>query len=220
MSLFVVLGFIVYIINGGERVKLYDEWIDQVEHISSYDALLSLVPKKGNEFGAENNIILYIYEDTCIEGINNPVFEGAMYQTGPGVIHLATLNKKVYPDIINEWDLVNNCSQYIWIYAGQYYDDYKLFSKCPDSNVIPFTNWIKQASHISVPFIVNHPNNVEFYWYERDEHHLGTLKPDDKREESTFVGHIFMARDAVEKYLIDIYLVKGSKPFIISSMNI
>ena len=77
----------------------------------------------GTYIVSENNILLALYDDTCAHDAHHSMFVSAHYQTGPGVLHLAAMNKNVYPQIMSDWNLPNNCTTFVWLNFGTAYED-------------------------------------------------------------------------------------------------
>ncbi|ETO15727.1 hypothetical protein RFI_21638 [Reticulomyxa filosa] len=121
--------------QGKHRVCLYHEWERPVESIETVEALNSLVPNdEADSMGAENNILLALYEDQCEQDAHNAIFIGSHYQTGPGVLHLAAMNKKVFPQIEADWELPSNCSHFVFIPKGSFYGDHATFQRLSDAS--------------------------------------------------------------------------------------
>merc|ERR1712228_236098 len=194
---------------GNEVVCLYDEWTKPIEKIESEQRLFELVPRQSP---TENNILLHLYADTCTEGLEHPFFAGAHYQTGPAVLHLAQMNyANVYPNIFSDWNLPSNCSLFIIIPIDKTYSDNKQFSVLQDTALPSFTAWINTNRRAQVNFVNNFGSDVKFYWYEKNPKYLDVMHANQKREEHTFLGHIFKATDAKDDTFIDLYVVDGHK---------
>lgn len=210
--------------NGEVRVRLYDEWQDPILYIQTEEKLFDLIPRKprrndnsktvynSNEQGSELTTLMFIYEDECDEGLTNPFFSGVLYQTGPGTIQVAALNKKVYPNIEREWNLAYNCSHFLFIPVFSHFEDYHNFNILNDQAMPRFSRWINENSRIVVPFHNDCDFDVDFFWYDKSETFLATLKPGQERTEHTFLGHAFLARQHETNKIIDAYLVENTNP--------
>lgn len=200
--LFIV--FVILEVSSEKRVRLYEEWVDPIEHVTSTNELFDLIPPNDpNNDGTQYAVLLYIYEDDCSDGLTNPLFIGAHYQTGPGLVLLSTLNKKIYPNIENHWNLPQNCSHFIWIPANKYFDDWSEFNRLPDQSLPIFSRWMNENRRVNVDFRNDLNEDIDFYWYEKDPVFLGTMKPGQVRNENTFLGHIFLAKKSSNGAIID-----------------
>ena len=115
-----------------EVVCLYEEWNPPVEKIESTEKLYQLLPRRSSGEKSENNYFLHLYTSECAAGVDHPFFGGAHYQTGPSVLHLASIEyDKVQPQIFDDC-LVHHIF-------------HQIFSICYDSNGIASTLFMAQG---------------------------------------------------------------------------
>lgn len=226
------IPLLLFIINVGhvlsvkspdnEVVCLYEEWMSPVEKIESKQRLFELVPNdgRGGESKTENNILLHLYTDECIEGLSHPFFAGAHYQTGPAVLHLASFNYKAfYPQLFSAWNLPTNCSLFIFIPIDKTFADSRDFNVLQVADLRSFTAFIHENRKTQCHFTNDFGKDVKFYWYEKNPKYLDIINPNQVRTEHTFLGHIFKATDAADDSFIDLYVVDGTEHKSISSMS-
>jgi len=196
--------------QGKHRVSLYHEWNNPVEKIETLEAFQSLVPKRKSSSKTENNIVLGLYKDSCASDMHNVVFEGAQYESGPGILHLAIMNKQIFPQIEKSWKLPQNCSHFLFIPKHLNFEDYSSFQRLSDASSPEFIHFLIENRHVDVHFRNNIEKPVDLYWYEdEDTMHLSTIEPGDVYESSTLLGHAFIALDTEDEFLIDYYLIDG-----------
>jgi len=209
-----LLANIVYSALGEKKIDnevvcLYHEWTEPVEDITTKERFAELIPKSGQGV-TENNILLHLYADDCTEGLTNPFFIGAHYQTGPAVLHLAQMNyREVHPPIFTDWKLPSNCSLFVFIPIEKTFSDFQDFSVLQQGDYPSFTAWNQENRKTQVQFTNHFGKEVKFYWYEKNPKYLDNLPVGHMRTEHTFLGHIFKATDAEDDSFIDLYVIDG-----------